>query len=467
MHRFSALFAFALVAGCVEQSPDMPSEEDIKAAKENLLAQPPSTMKYTVNADLEGKVTYLGMDVDTDTVTPGKAFTLTHYWKVNEPITDDWRVFVHLDAPGKAAHLNADHVPINGKYPVHVWKKGDIIRDAHRVSVSNTWKWNAVEIYVGLWKGPLRFKVASGPHDAENRVYVAKLPTSVTPPEPKKLVALKVKPGTVKLDGKLDEAAWKQAASTGDFVNTMDGSKAASKAEARVLWDDKFVYVGYTIEDSDVWTTLDKRDDKLWTEEAVEMFIDADGDGRTYVELQANPKGAIFDSYLPAYRKNENDFDSGMKVAVSVDGTVDKRDDTDKGWTVEMMIPIEAARGKLAEMKNVPPQVGTQWRVNFFRMDMPAGKPQAGTGWSPPLVGDFHALDKFGVLVFGDEQGKTPQPVAATPPPAAPIHGDVLPPHPMPPMGDFKKAAMPPVIQKKDDKAPAVAPKKPGADDKK
>jgi hypothetical protein len=57
--------------------------------------------------------------------------------------------------------------------------------------------------------------------------------------------------------------------------------------------------------------------------------------------------------------------------------------------------------------------VGTQWRVNFFRMDQPSGRPQAGSGWSPPLVGDFHALDKFGILIFGDEKGKVA--VAAAP----------------------------------------------------
>jgi hypothetical protein len=39
---------------------------------------------------------------------------------------------------------------------------------------------------------------------------------------------------------------------------------------------------------------------------------------------------------------------------------------------------------------------------------MPAGRPQQGTAWSPPLVGDFHALDKFGVLVFGDDKGNAP-----------------------------------------------------------
>ena len=67
-------------------------------------------------------------------------------------------------------------------------------------------------------------------------------------------------------------------------------------------------------------------------------------------------------------------------------------------------------------MANVPPQVGTVWRANFFRMDMPAGKPQSGTAWSPPLVGDFHALDKFGELAFGDETGKLPPPPAVARP---------------------------------------------------
>ena len=106
----------------------------------------------------------------------------------------------------------------------------------------------------------------------------------------------------MKLDGKLDEAVWKDAASTGDFVRTMDGMKPDQKTTAKVLYDDKNLYVAFEMEDKDVWSTLTKPDDKLWTQEAVEMFIDADGDGKTYVELQANPKGAIFDSYLPAYR---------------------------------------------------------------------------------------------------------------------------------------------------------------------
>jgi hypothetical protein len=411
MHRRLGYLACSLlVFGCVEQSADTPSEEDIKAAREHVLKEPPAAMQHKVGAKLEDKLEYLGCDVDTEVVTPGKAFTLTHYWKTLKPVPDEWKLFVHLESPdSKKSHLNADHVPINGKYPLHIWKAGEIIRDIHRVSVPATWPGQAVEIYVGAWKGPLRMKVTSGPHDSENRVLAVKIPT-VAPKEieRKKLIARKVKNGSVKLDGKLDDVAWKDAASTGDFTRTMDGMKPEMKTSAKIVYDDKNLYVAFEMEDKDVWSTLTKPDDKLWTQEAVEIFLDADGDGKTYVELQTNPKGAMFDSYLPAYRQNQNDFTSNMKVAVKVDGTVDIRTDVDKGWVAEIAIPFEAARGKEKEMKNVPPKVGTMWRVNLFRLDMPSGRPQQGTAWSAPLVGDFHALDKFGELIFGDDKGVAP-----------------------------------------------------------
>ena len=406
----AVLLLSLLGSGCVEQNADMPSEEEIKSAREHILSTAP-TPKLPVNAQLEDKLVYLGLDVDVDTVTPGKAFTLTHYWKVLNPVGDDWKLFVHLESPGgKKSHLNADHVPINGKYPLSLWKKGEIIRDIHRVSIPPSWPSDSLELYVGAWKGPLRLKVTSGPHDSENRVVVAKLPVQGAAKDAakKQIIAKKIKTGLIKADGKLDEPAWKDAPRSTAFVRTMDGANADQSTVARLLWDDKNLYVAFELEDRDVWTTLDKHDDKLWTQEAVEMFIDADGDGKTYVELQANPKGTTFDSYLPTYRKNENDWESNMKVGVIVDGTLGNRADTDKGWTVEMAIPLEAARGKEKTMKNVPPTVGTEWRVNFFRMDLPQGKSQVGSAWSPPMVGDFHALDRFGTLVFGDEKGQAP-----------------------------------------------------------
>ncbi|HTA19984.1 MAG TPA: hypothetical protein VK989_11860, partial [Polyangia bacterium] len=86
--------------------------------------------------------------------------------------------------------------------------------------------------------------------------------------------------------------------------------------------------------------------------------------------------------------------------------------------TVELAIPLEDVKGldKASGVK-LPPTVGDKWRINMFRMDMPQGpgKAQQASGWSPPMVGDFHALDKFGDLVFGDDKGNA---APAVPPPA-------------------------------------------------
>jgi hypothetical protein len=418
-HLLAALAALApLAVGCVEQSnePTQASPEDVKLAQDHILTTAP-TPRFPSGAVLDngdkGQLVYLGSDVDVTTVVPGQGFTLTHYFKVEKPIAEGWRLFVHLDGtPTRRAHLNADHVPVSGHYPLPMWKPGQIIRDIHKVMVPPSWPADKVSIYLGLWKGPLRFPVKSGRQDGQNRALVAELPVKVDPaaaPPMRRLVARRLPAGTViNIDGKLDEQAWKDAASSTPFVNTMDGSPAPQLSTAKVLWDDQNLYVAFDFADTDIWGTFEKHDDKLWTQEAAEMFIDPDGDGKTYIELQVSPRNVTYDAWLPAYRQNDVPWDAQLKTAVQVNGTLDNRSDKDTGWTVEMMIPMASVKGRLQTVAGVPPQVGTQWRVNFFRMDMPAGKPQQGTSWSPPMVGDFHALDKFGILVFGDEQGAVP-----------------------------------------------------------
>jgi hypothetical protein len=189
-----------------------------------------------------------------------------------------------------------------------------------------------------------------------------------------------------------------------------------------MLWDAKTLYIGFENADTDIHSTLDKRDDKLWTQEMVEVMIDADRNGKSYIELQVAPNGNIFDTYLPEYRKYENDLDakrkqydwnSNAKAAVNVLGTINKRGDQDKGWVVELAIPLADVNGLATPGVTVPPKVGETYRINLFRMDSPEGKPQQASSWSPPMVGDFHALDKFGEIVFGDEKGQVPAAVAA------------------------------------------------------
>src|SRR5262245_25023725 len=232
------------VAACVEQTPDVPSEEDLKAARLNILSQAP-TPKLALNANLESKVTILGVDLDTDVVEPGKPFTITIYWKVNQPVTDGWRMFFHVNGVQKSQFINHDHTPLGGKYPVSQWKAGEILRDVYKVALPPNFDSPDVSIYTGLWKGPLRMKVTSGPSDGENRVLLAKLPVKgtggvsgplqSTPPGSsgrKRYVARKVKTAP-KIDGKLDDAAWKDAPETDAFVNTLSGAPVDQKTTAK------------------------------------------------------------------------------------------------------------------------------------------------------------------------------------------------------------------------------------------
>jgi len=412
-----------LTSACVEQDEDKPTAEDMTVAKQNILTTAP-TPKYPANADLDGKVVYLGLDVDHVPIEPGKDATLTHYWKVVSPTGAEWKTFTHLNAGGAKHFINADHAPVKGKYPVSAWKAGEIIRDQHTIRLPADWGAASVEVYVGLWRGNTRMPIKSGPHDNEGRVLAAAIPVSAKPgvAEARKRYVARMVTKPPKIDGKLDDAAWASAPSTGQFVNTLTGAAVPMQTEAKLLWDKKFLYVAIDNTDSDVWAKLDKRDDKLWTEEADELMIDADGNGRTYIELQVAPNGNVFDTYLPERRKYEDTINPKMKpfawnskmiAKVHVDGTLNKRDDQDKGWTAELAIPLEDVKGMDDKSTlTLPPTPGQVWRINLYRMDVPAGKPQQAAGWSPPMVGDFHALDRFGELVFGDAQGNVPPPAA-------------------------------------------------------
>ncbi|MCB9557566.1 MAG: carbohydrate-binding family 9-like protein [Deltaproteobacteria bacterium] len=415
-----AAAALLFAGGCVEQESDKPTESDRKAIEKNILKTAPKP-EHALNADFEGNLTYLGLDVSTDVVKPGVSFKLTHYWQVKKPIPG-WKIFTHLNNEDHRAFVNADHKPVGGRYAAAYWRAGEIIRDEHSVSLPKNWSHNSVKVYVGLWKGAKRMR-PTGPQDAQNRLLAATLKVDTTgvpkPTPPQRLVAAQSKKPVV-VDGKLDDAVWKVAKPTGKFVNTMTGAASPLETTAQVAWDEKFLYVAFSNKDQDVWSNLTKRDASLWTQEAVEIFIDADGDGKDYVELQVNPNGAIFDSFLPRYRANQNDWNSGMIAKVVVDGTVNQRSDVDKGWTVEIAIPWKDVVGRSKAAVKLPPALGQSFRVNFFRLDKPKSGPQLAASWSAPLVGDFHKLDRFGELVFGDAEGSAPAPATAASPAAQP-----------------------------------------------
>ena len=200
----------------------------------------------------------------------------------------------------------------------------------------------------------------------------------------------------IKVDGKLDDAVWARAARFSDFRLNLDGSPDSDKTEARALYDDTFLYFSFRCRDDNIWATLKTRDQHLWDEEVVEVFLQADPRQTSYIEFEVNPLGTMLDIYLLDIRKPlhyESWNSQQLKWAVQVFGSVDGKSG-DREWTCELAVPLE----DVVTAKHLPPQAGDRWRLNLYRVEL-LPKP-ALLAWSPTLKDDFHLPEKFGELVF-------------------------------------------------------------------
>ena len=134
------------------------------------------------------------------------------------------------------------------------------------------------------------------------------------------------------------------------------------------------------------------RDTNLWEEEVVEVFIDADDDQHSYIELEINPRNTLFDAFVLNRNKKHwlmRDWTmEGIEHAVAFD---------EDGWTVEMRLPMR----EFSEAPHLPPEIGDVWRVNLYRIDRSDDptRPEM-TSWSPIGRYDFHESSAFGRLRF-------------------------------------------------------------------
>ena len=120
-----------------------------------------------VDINFDDKIQLVGWRLEPDQPSPGAPLTIHLYWKslVDNPGT--WKVFVHIDAAGQRIH--GDHEPVEGLFPSRNWRKGDLIDDAHRVTVKRTISGGRFTFYAGLFRGSKRMEIKAGPKDRENR----------------------------------------------------------------------------------------------------------------------------------------------------------------------------------------------------------------------------------------------------------------------------------------------------------
>jgi hypothetical protein len=424
----------ALGLGCVGGSKSNPANKE--ALKQYVLQAPPSDIPNRLDIDFEGKVKLLGYKLTPkDVAGSGAEVQLTMYWQCDGEVGEGWNLFTHLlDAAGERI-LNIDNVgPIREWVDTHqalspsYWQKGKVYIDEQTFRMPDNLTTPEVTIVTGVWKGEARLMTVSGPHDRENRAIVAHLKTGAgEKPKPvqnpiKSLRVDKItkKDVTIKIDGKLDEEAWKSAATTGPFVHVGNGNPDTAfpvQGSAKLTWDDKNLYVAFEIKSKHIvggWPKTAK-DPHLWEKDTVEIMIDPDGDGDNvdYYEIQINPQNLVFDTQYDRYNEPKDDakglfghmeWSAKLKSAVVVEGDLDKAD-AGKGYVVEAAIPWAS----FDKAKEKPPKPGDTWRMNFYGM-----KSNSGVAWSPIMnEGNFHKASRFGRVVFA--MPGEPIPVVAAP----------------------------------------------------
>jgi hypothetical protein len=155
------------------------------------------------------------------------------------------------------------------------------------------------------------------------------------------------------IDGKLEDAVWKQAAVLKDFYQIDPNENVAPLKPTEVLlgYDSKFLYIAFRCfdEPDKVRATVARRDN-IFSDDYVGFFLDTFNDQRKAFEAFFNPLGIQGDATFTEGRGE----DFSVDVVMDSKGVIDEQ-----GYTVEVAIPFKSIRYEAGK--------GKLWGAHFFR----------------------------------------------------------------------------------------------------
>jgi len=193
-----------------------------------------------------------------------------------------------------------------------------------------------------------------------------------------KEMEIKRLPSAPLIDGKIDEACWKQATRVSDFTAISTLAPATEKTTAYLGFDEGNLYVAFKCQESrmgKIKATDYGRDGQLWQNDSVEIFLDTNQDAKTYFHFIIDVSGNVYDSI-----GHDAKFNFPVKAK------------TFKGkdfWSVEVSIPF-ASLARFSELKDT-------WGINLGREEKPK---REFSSWV--FVGtSFHNPSRFGDKICG------------------------------------------------------------------
>ncbi len=210
--------------------------------------------------------------------------------------------------------------------------------------------------------------------------------------------------GPIVVDGRADEADW-QAAAGIDFIFPWDDitKTAPQSTVARMLWDANNLYVLYQCVDPYLDAKVTQHDGPVWEEDAVEIFATPNANNlNAYYGYEMNAAGTFLD-YLAhdagIKRTDKTCFEwqsEGVQIATTLDGTLNDHSDRDRGWVLEVAIPLDNFRHLGGQ---IPPRDGDLWRLNLNRTKGYEGQFSMWSDSHAPEA-SFHHSAYFGKAYF-------------------------------------------------------------------
>jgi hypothetical protein len=249
----------------------------------------------------------------------------------------------------------------------------------------------------------------------------------------------------IEINGDLNKPVWQRVEKSPRFIDVIGGNPGLYDTRAALLWDEKYLYVGFWCEEPYPTAHITQRDGLLWFENDFEIFIDG---GDSYYELQVNALNNIYEAFYiwkDAYSKfaDFQEFDvfkndarvfggnhdrtgeffwkgshprgnrwaflnwdfPGLKTAVKINGRLNDTSEPSQGLEIEFAFPWSGMT-HLANGRFIPPRKGDLWKIfmgRYQKMQINGREESVGWSWDKIGTNDNHYPELFTQIEFSEE----------------------------------------------------------------
>ncbi len=188
--------------------------------------------------------------------------------------------------------------------------------------------------------------------------------------------------------------------SAGDFQSfplkdTVTGEEPIRKSVVELRREESFLYIRVICDDDHIVSRFTERDDPLFEEEAVEVFLSAGSDDpHHYFEFEVSPHGVLWDGIITSPNLNRVDMVSDPRWdshAVQWGAAIHYDQGKWEGWLGLDLVEL-TDYAKLNFGLRTDDEVSGDWRINVYRIDRGPDGIDEFTALNPTLKdpADFH-----------------------------------------------------------------------------